>query len=410
MKLRDLFLRSVATFVAAILLATAGPADAANKLIKGSRTAPTTDFYSPWYASFDLNTLPFQTASGCWGTPQPVSKPALPVVTTSASVTSLAQLVTACNLSGRTITITSGFVGGQVTGTCNDSDVIVNPGVVVTSELLFNASDRFRIRGTTPGSFSGGQIHFLHFGGGTWNDLSIDGIAITGPDSSGGHALQIHNGANRVAITNNRMNCGASCYIGTTTHTVIAGNSINSGAGPGAGSREAWGIRDGGAGPLVAVANDIRSARAPGDPAYHRFRTAPPTDTQVSYVGGNTFVDFSESRFWWINTYSGIQPALTRAAYAGFLNNQVYGTGTGLSIQSGAGGPGASDSSTDSASAACARVNGNTLYGTGFTVNDIDIAGTGGSDLDKTGNTFNPTAAAPAWGAAGDPTSLDWTP
>jgi hypothetical protein len=121
-------------------------------------------------------------------------------------------------------------------------------------------------------------------------------------------------------------------------------------------------------------------------------------------------VDFSESRFWWINTYSGIQPALTRAAYAGFLNNTLYGTGSGLSVQSGAGGPGASDSSTDSASAACARVNGNTLYGTGFTVNDIDIAGTGLADGDKTGNTFSATAAAPAWGAAGDPTALDWTP
>lgn len=402
--------RLLAAFLAALFLAHA-PADAAGKLkAKGTRVSASTDFYTPSYPTFDLNTLPFQQASGGWGSAQPLSKANLPSVSGSSSVTSLAQLITACNLGGRTITITSGFVGGQVTGTCNDSDVVVNAGVIVTSQLLFNASTRFRIRGQTPGTFSGGQVHMLAFGGGAWTDITVDGISVTGDDADGSHAMIIYNGANRVAITNNRFNCGAACYIGTTTHLFIAGNSMNSGAGPGAGSLEAWGIRDGGAGPIVVVNNDIRSARTLGNPAYHRFRTAPPDNNQVSYVAGNTMVDFSESRFWWINTYSGHQPALTRAAGAWFLNNQLYGTGSGLSVQSGAGGAGATASGDDISSATYVRVNGNTIRGTGFSVNDIDIAGTGLVDGDKTGNNFSATSGAPAWGAAGDPTALDWTP
>jgi hypothetical protein len=405
------FLRGLfAAFLAVLLVIPAGAGSRLN--VKGTRVVAGggTDLYSPWYPALDLNTLPFQQSTGGWGAAQPVSKPNLPVTTTSTSVTSLAALQTACNLSGRVITITAGFVGGSVSGTCNDTDVIVNSGVVITSGLLFNASTRFRIRGPTPGTFSGGHVHELAFGGGAWTDLSVDGISITGDDSDGQHALIIFNGANRVAITNNRFNCGAACYIGVCTHIVFAGNSMNSGAGPGNGSLEAWGIREGGAGPIVVVNNDIRSARTPGNPAYHRFRTAPPDNNQLSYVAGNTFVDLSESRIWWINTYSGHQPALTSAAGAWFLTNQVYTTGSGLSIQSGAGGNGSSSSSDDNVSASYVRVNGNTIYGTGLSVSDIDIAGTGLVDGDKTSNTFNSTAAAPAWGAAGDPTALDWTP
>jgi hypothetical protein len=287
--------------------------------------------------------------------------------------------------------------------------------VLIDGQLIVNqATARLQIDGTALTAGAGGQIRFLGIGGGVSDDVIIGGLSITGDDTDDAHALQVFNGVRKCAIVNNRINAGASGYIGTGSDIVFAGNSISTGAGQGTGSFEAWGIRESGDGPVIVYQNDIRSARTPGNQSYHRFRTAPNVDTMYVWVCDNTFVDLAESRIYWVNGYSGHQPVTARAAGAWFLNNRVYTNGSGLSVDTGSGGPGADGSNGgsafNSASAVYSRVNGNTFYGTGLSSADIDIEGTGATDTDKTDNTFNATASAPAWGAAGDPTGLDWEP
>lgn len=365
----------------------------------------------PYYTALDLATIPFHTGSGGWGAQRAVVAPTAPTTTSTSNATSLAALQTAVAVAGRWVTCTAGFTGGSLNTVAAGVRISVAPGVLIDGELIVNqATTNLQIDGTALTAGAGGQIRFLGIGGGVSDDVIIGGLSITGDDTDDAHALQVFNGVRKCAIVNNRINAGASGYIGTGSDIVFAGNSINTGAGPGAGSLEAWGIRESGDGPIIVFQNDIRCARTPGNPAYHRVRTAPNADTQLIWVADNTFVDLSESRIYWVNTYSGHQPPLARAAGSWFLNNRVYGTGSGLSIDTGSGGPGSTGSGDNNASAVYSRVNGNTIYGTGFSAASIDIEGTGATDTDKTGNTFNATAAAPAWGAAGDPTGLDWEP
>lgn len=371
----------------------------------------------PWFPALDLSEIPFHVGSGPWGAQTPVQAPTAPTVAIDVTVSSLAALTAACNLGNRRITINGSFAGGQVTGTATDCDIIVLPAVTISGSLLFNTSQRFRIRGETVGALSGGTVRTLAFGGGAgWTDVIVDGLNLMGnaQENNGAQVIINYDGITRMAIVNNRMNGGGCGYLGVTRHLVIAGNSFNTGAqsGVGVGERiEAWSIRDGGAGPIVVAYNDIRSARqTAGQQSYHRFRTAPPDNNQLSWVAHNVLLDFAESRIWWINTYSG--SAAGRAAGAWFVKNYVYTNNGGLSIQSGAGGPGSTGSGDNISSASYVRVTENTVYGP-FTNSDIDIDGTGLVDGDKTtpANTFLPFAAAPSWTAypgigAGDPTSI----
>lgn len=397
--LRNLFLRGVAALLFAVLVLP--QAEAANKFLKGSRSVVTAN-YTP-FPSLDKNTLPFHTASSATWTQTPLQEPAAPVAATPVNVTSLAALTTQCNLGGRIITITAGFTGGNVSGTCNDTYVIVNPGVYVGGQLVFNNVNRFRIGGTTPGFFSGGTVRYLSFGGGSAaTDVLVDGLGLTGPIA--GYCLYFYDTQTRVAAVNNRCNSGSNGFGGDGRHYVIAGNSINTGlydnggtwtcgGSHTGGNDEAWGVRDGGFHPLVVYANDIRGVR------FHRVRSAPNDSADLIYLANNTFVDLCESRIWWVNSASSSHTGVAGGAW--FLTNQVYTNLCCLSIDTASGGP-------VGVSAAYVRVNGNAIRGP-YTVTDITINGTGLIDGDKTGNSFSGAVAAPAWGAAGDPTGLDWT-
>lgn len=371
------------------------------------RVADLADLYQ-WYPSLDLSQVPFHVGAGAWGPQESIETPAAPVTTRQVSVDTIAELETEAQTPGTEITVTASLGDVALTAAdVTDIDLIVNPGVRIDSIIYGHAFTpatvtRFRIRGTTVGSYSGGVVVGLR-GLNTQQDVILDGFGISGGGTSDA-ALYPAGGTMRMAIVNCRLHTNhLATFFQDVSHLVIAGNSIASGGAidPG-GSVGRWGLRHDGQGPVLVYANDIRDLSDPGENSYHRMRSSPRIGGSQKYVwvDTNRFVDLVEGKAVWAARVDGNGGTDKITGYWA-NNNECY-------LESAIPGDGYYLQAVD----AYARATGCAFYGDFAEAHALNNeANTEASDADfTTGNSYNPTQAPPAWGSggkgSGDPTGL----
>ena len=386
------------------------------------RAAPSATDYYEWYPSLDLNTIPFHTGAGFWGAQSPFQTALAPQgALTEVNVATAGELTTALTAGSRRITLTAdidsySFTAGNIT----DVDIIIPSGRIFSNIGLgrYNAGDpdrvitRLRIRGSTVGSYSGGQLHRLQlFPGPGSADFIIDGVGITGTGNSPGEPLLFsgpYENISRVAMQYNRIHSGGICTINKLSDFAFCGNSVLTGSQTGLapGSDEAYAIRHYPQDRTIIYGNDIRSDTARTSAAYSRLRFNPDADAAGAHVwaSNNTIIERIESHVFWLNSQignSGVDAGDMGTIW--FEDNLVICTG---------GTPFMYFADSDHA-----RVNGNTFQSDTIT-SVANISADGGPtpyttcpDPVFTQNTYEALPGSdPAWGAAGDPSALDWTP
>jgi len=342
----------------------------------------------------NLNDIPWHTAAGGWGPRVPLEAPALPATNRSVTVNSLSEFNTAASVAGTRITIGTSWAGNTfATINANDIDVIIPPGIAIGAIELGNwprdyALSRVRIRGTTPGTHSGGRMgQYRDYA--LVTDVVIDGIDINGDSGFGGGETNdaIRPSATRMAVLNSRVIAAGYTWLGGARHVVIANSNFYHGAATRAavGYAEGWGIRSTG-GPMTIIDSRVQGTR------YHNIRMHSVGGTgELLYVGRSTIVAMAEGRTAWMWNN---------------LNNPPYGFGQGAimegndiytySAPSCGFGPEISSVNVD-----WSRVANNRFYGGGTAVfNSGNLtANSGGTE----GNTFASLSSFPSWGGPGDP-------
>lgn len=369
---------------------------------QGACPAPDARVAQPyrWYPKLDLSRVPFHVAAGPWGPRAPIAAPAEPMTNRNVRVNSAAEFIAEAARPGTQITLGAQFIGPvMVTSDVSDLDVIVPPGHRIARLTIGrysppSATQRVRIRGTTPGTHSGGVVGSIVFAStGAIRDIIIDGIDLNGDDGNGGNLLwHFVKDAERVAIVNVRGHGVGPGSLGGGSDMVIAGNRIITAARSREinGYPEGWGIRAGGT-RIVVFDNRIDGSR------YHRVRVHPePGPPQYAWVAGNTFVDPFEGRILSAFNYFG-----TRQRYAALwgICNRVYAHSTCVTP------------SFDGQHADYAMLTHNAFFGNLNRTTQQTVQAMHGSGRDYlTGNTFSPWRAPPAWDGPGDPTVVPLPP
>lgn len=372
--------------------------------------------YAP-YPSLDLNTIPFHTGAGAWGAQQAIIAPTPPTITREVTVTNAAALSTELRTPGtRVIVDFSTTADISVVGSVVDAELVVPDTVSLGNILIGRYLDtaqvtRLRVRGSTLGTLSGGNIAVLTLLSNNTNNIHIDGIRFrSGNNKNCGMNYTFYYGAganediaNYTAITNCQFHSEENCGYILSNHLVIAGNCTSSGVNTDttAGEDEAWCFRTRGA-PCVIYDNYLKGRK------YHRFRIAPRINTSATqhcYVANNTMVDLNQGRISWFGFHSADNVATDAITGAWFINNVVYAENqdgdTAISLEF----PNVST---------YARVTGNTFYGDfsqGTLASEENIIDATDTDF-TTGNAFNSIAAYPDYDRVGSPESLQlntWT-
>jgi hypothetical protein len=354
----------------------------------------------PWYPALDTSALPF-SASGPWGQAERLQAPAAPSIVREVVVTSAAQFNAAATSGTRVV------IGADISETidvrASDVEVVVPRGRSIAGINLagypFTPISRVRIRGSTPGTHSGGLV------GKIWalarvDDLIVDGLDLNGRNSSSsgpGQGIQSGNEASsRWAIVNNRGNFRGWAFLGTVRHIVFAGNNFKHAQSSRErnGYVEGWGIRNAG-GPIVLFRNRIEGTR------YHAIRAQPTPNGRSEYLfaAENTIVSLNEGRVAWIwaNLGNG-----ERADGMWFRGNRVY---THVAASCGLG------VSLEGLDVDYSRVSGNQFFGAGAsTFSDAMLVaqarGYPGDHDWSQGNSFSALGALPAWEGVGDPSTI----
>lgn len=382
-----------------------------------------------WYPGLDFNTVPWYTSAGDWGSQYVIQPAAAPVTTTEANPTNFAQfeaaLVSGTRINiGAGVTIDCGEGTLLATGvTLTDIDIVIDPaGALLNFRLGSYGSDlctyaRIRVRYTV-GSYSGGQLH--QFGviingnaSSSINDVIIDGVGVTGgasDDVTATTAILMQTGttnSRRLNVVNCRIASGGEGYLGDMGDTIFAGNSILTAlTNPEPVEDESWGVRIMGylAASHIAYGNDVRAATPGRTNVFHRFRIHPgPEGSGHYWLANNLMVDLVEARMLWCIASAGSLDGWLESFMTD--GNTYYAEGVGLSYYS--------------ESAIYNRFTNETFYSSlslsvsslvvSATVNPDSPSPPGISTVKVTSNlTFNGAATPPAWGAAGDPSTLNW--
>lgn len=349
-----------------------------------------------WYPLLDLARVPFHTASGPWGPRAPIAAPAPPATTRTVRVTSASQLAAAALVPGTLIVVDAEYVGNAVVfGDVTDIDIVVPRGRTVGQLIIGrytppSTTRRVRIRGTTPGSHSGGLLGHISFASSLATDIIIDGVDLNGANGRGGSLLwAFGGGVERAAVVNIRGHGVGSASLYSHTHgvidVVIAGNRIMSGARPREvnGYLDGWGVRGGDR--IVIYDNRIDGTR------YHRVRMHPKQGTQIQYawVANNTFIDSHEARIFSVFSIG----AATKYSGVWAICNRVYAHSRCM------------PPSFEAPDAQYAMLTHNTFFGSITEAGQRIIQTAHGAGRDYlTGNTFSPWQAPPQWDGSGDPT------
>jgi hypothetical protein len=353
---------------------------------------PVTEPYR-WYPSLDLARIPFHTASGPWGPRARIAAPEPPVTQRDVQVASAFELAAQARIPGTRITVGAGYIGPVVImADVTDVDIVVPRGRTIAQLTIgrYNPASvtrRLRIRGTTPGTHSGGLVGWITIYSLPTTDIIIDGVDLNGANVGGGGSLLWHfpREIERVAVVNVRgHSVGAGSLQPGATDMVIAGSRFITGARPPeiVGDGTAWGSRGGNR--IVIYDNRFDGRR------FHRVRVHQrPGPEQYAWVANNTFVDPHEARI-----FSAFSVSNSTAPYAAVwaVCNQVYAHSTCMSP------------SFEAPDAAYAMLTGNAFFGsiTEDKQRAAQIRHGAGRDY-LSGNTFAPWRQPPAWTAPGDP-------
>lgn len=365
---------------------------------------PVTDPYL-WYPALDLARIPPHTASGAWGAQQAIEAPAAPVITTTSNAATAAELETAMGVSGRRVTITADIIGVNIIdpATVTDVEVIIPNGILLNGVVFGSGSAGnntvwTRVRFTkASGDTIGGQIQQFRMLGASASDIVIDGLQISGNGEPAIYPGFTDGGVNRIAIVNNRMNSGTANFGYGARHMVVAGNSCNHNAVGATGPVDAWGFRQGGGdltnGPYIYFQNDMRG------PTFYQARFHPSlTNAGLPYyfwAAENTLVDRVGGAMFGAGDLPGTTSSPDISAIW-YLENDMYMNG---SIQQ-------SGQRTDSSPITeYWRIVDNNVKGIAS-----GLSTWGASDSVNT-NTYDAAPGTdPPWGAAGDPTGIDYNP
>lgn len=358
------------------------------------------------YANLDLAAVEFHNSAGSWGPQKTVEAPEAPVTNRDVTVTNQTDLTTNARIPGSRITIgadinPNGMI--VISGNIVDVDIIIPQGRILGHLVVggYNSADsinRFRIRGSTIGQYSGGLLSGVTYFGDP-GDLILDGIGIRDLIEAGGTQLAIHFGfspsghtADRVAVVNCVIRTSAAAVLGHVKQIVFAGNSIVSGDRTRAvnGSLEGWGIR---LEPDVAIfyGNRIEGTR------YHRIRLHPRIENTSRYgwISNNVFVDPNEARIIWAADLGPVngRPASNMNAMI-IKNNIIHAHSTCM------------PPSFEPIASNYVQTSSNTFMG-GFTSNSLTTLGQNfGMNLIGEATTFASWQLPPAWSAPGDPRVL----
>jgi hypothetical protein len=363
---------------------------------------PGTDPYT-WFTSLDKNIIPFHAGSGVWGSQSQIVEAAAPTGTmVDVTAANAAELATHIYTANRRITLTGNITNGTFNaGNITDVDIIVPPGIVMNSTTFgrFDGSrtiTRLRVRGNTVGSYSGGQVHRTYIFGPA-NDVIFDGVAMSGRGGNE-YALVMGFSNNRLAVTNVRAQCGGYFYIGTTSNATFTNCSILTGVDT-VSQLEAWGIRFSheALGNLLVYGCDIRSSTNRTTQAYHRIRCHPDPGLNYVWVHGNTLVDRVENRIFWCDAAAGTGTGDALGVW--FTGNNIVATRTASQV------PDISGADTN-----YAYVQDNTFQSNTFlSDSNISLTGITNGSAGRSGNVYQSLPGSdPAWGAAGDPTGINW--
>lgn len=383
-----------------------------------------------WYPGLDLNAVPWYTGAGAWGSQYVIQPAAAPTTTTEANPTNFAQfeaaLVSGTRINiGAGVTIDCGNGTLLATGaTLSDIDIVIDPaGALLYFRLGSYGSDlctydRIRVRGPTVGAYSGGQLH--QFGAiingnasSSINDVILDGIGVTGgasDDVTATTAILMQTGSTnsrRFNMVNCRLASGGEGYLGDMADTIQAGNSILTAlTNPEPVEDEAWGSRIMGyiAGGHIAYANDVRAATPGRTNVFHRFRIHPGVEGSGHYwLANNLMVDLVEARMLWCIASAGSLDGWLESLITD--GNTYYAEGVGLSYYSESAIYNSFSNETFYSSLSLSAAN----LVVASEVNPDSPTPPGISTTKVTSNlTFNGAATPPAWGAAGDPSGLNW--
>lgn len=397
------------------LAASALPIDVrAARFLRGSRSGGggAADPFT-WYPTLDKALLPFHAGAGDWGPQSTIKEPAGPTTTSTGTAGTLAQLQDAVATPGTQVTLTDDIGPGSYTsGDITDVDLIIPTGALLNNPSFGagNVVTRFRIRGSTVGSYSGGQMHVCNMNFNvTGSDFIVDGVGCTGTEDFGALNIGAAAGFSRGAVVNCRIASGGFGIGSTISDLTVAGCSILTGlVWPWTTNDEAYGIRfyNESLGNLVAAYNDIRSNPGRGGASHARVRCHPNTGLDYVAVMWNYFVERVELHLFLCDAAAGGGTGKARCVW--WNENESITTHT--SSDAGADVPKIYGNTGDGYDTDRAYIQNNDFASNGF-LDDSDIALTGELATTKSGNSYTTTIPSdPAWGAAGDPSGLNIAP
>lgn len=259
----------------------------------------------PLYPSFDRNEIEWHIGTTV-GPQVPLQAAATPVTNDTIDVTTASGYNSAVAIGARVVRIMNNMTLGAVTP-ANDTDVVVMPGVRVSGEVRWTGAwSRCRVRGPTPGVYSGGSIAKWASNaapGTPQTDLIIDGIGISGDGGTDGYLIQPHFGMDRFAILNTRLHATKAFAYMTSVRHLFVGN-VSGLCGVGGPATVTWGFRHDDDGPIVFVDCDLRSAQVAGESSYHLIRSKPPTgvpNVKHVYIKNCVGVENGFAKFFWAN-------------------------------------------------------------------------------------------------------------
>jgi len=352
-----------------------------------------------------LSSIPWHNAAGPWGPQTPIEFPAHPNLTRTVNVASVAQFNAAASVPGTLITITASWPGNTVAAiNASDIEVVIPQGISVGAIEIgvwprATPLSRIRIRGTVPGTHSGGRMgQYRDFEGVT--DVIIDGVDLNGDSGFGGVETNtvFRTGARRFAVLNVRAIAPAYVWLGSASHAIISNSNFYHGAASGTivgTTQGGWGIRNL-RGPITILNTRIEGTR------FVNIRTqASGSPDELLYVADSTLVALHESRTAWLWSNLGNGPWNGRGAI--IENSDIY-TYSAPTCWAGA--------QIQAINVGYSRIRNNRFFGGGGAVftqaflNAEALLGGSppGDHVWSEGNTFQPLTGLPAWEGPGDPT------
>lgn len=360
-----------------------------------------TDPY-PWYTSFDRNEVPWHVGAGAWGIQYPLQAPTGPTTDRPVSVSSTSAFETEAAVSGSQITITSGWSElTPVNVGASDIDIVIPSGVSIGPILCSSTHSRIRIRGSTPGSHSGGRMGQVRM---DCSDLIVDGIDINGASDFGSgesnQAFRIV--GDRIAVVNCRAIAGGYLWLGAVgdepQHVFFGNCNMFHGAATRAamGYLEGEGIRNHG-GPVTIVDTRIQGTR------YHPIRVHSEGNAgELFYMKNSMLVAQAEGKLIWM--WDTVPTGGLSLAQGAIIDGCTF-----YSYQNATCGGGPAEMSASDVQ--YSRVRNCTTYVAGASTSsqsyfDAQEAAGGGSPGDhdwSVNNTFSTFSSYPAWGGVGSP-------